>query len=98
MQAVIIGRETKKVLYVGVRNKFCIICARAQTKGCAPKIHTCFKNWDGSSSAMEADIIVEGFCSSIEMHNLKYKQFIADGDSSVYAKIQEKVPYGKRGK
>ncbi|KAK4880407.1 hypothetical protein RN001_008553 [Aquatica leii] len=28
------------------------------------------------------------------MHNLRYKQFIADGDSCVYAKIQQIVPYG----
>ncbi|KAK4882011.1 hypothetical protein RN001_005330 [Aquatica leii] len=92
--AVIIGRETKKVLYLGIRNKFCIICTKATNKDIEPAPHTCFKNWAGSSSGMESDIIVEGFCRSIEMHNLRYKQFIADGDSCVYAKIQQIVPYG----
>lgn len=61
----------------------------------APPQHTCFKNWNGSSSGMEADIITEGFCKSIEMHGLRYKRFIADGDSSVFAKIKENVPYGR---
>lgn len=80
---------------MGVRNKFCIICSKAENQKVAAKPHNCFKNWEGSSSAMEADIIVEGFCSSIAMHNLRYKEFVADGDSSVYAKIVRQVPYGK---
>ncbi|KAF2902710.1 hypothetical protein ILUMI_03489 [Ignelater luminosus] len=28
------------------------------------------------------------------MHNLRYKKFIADGDSSVYSKIKQNVSYG----
>lgn len=56
--------------------------------------HTCFRNWSGSSGAMEASIIVEGFKQSQIMHGLKYLQFIGDGDSSVYAKIRSEVSYG----
>lgn len=44
---------------------------------------------------MEADIVVEGFCKSEAMYGLRYKIFIADGDSSVHAKIRQKVPYGQ---
>lgn len=43
---------------------------------------------------MEADMVAEGFCLSEEMHGVKYLKFIADGDSSTFAKIKEKVPYG----
>jgi hypothetical protein len=32
---------------------------------------------------MEADIIVEGFNQSIKMHGVRYKYFIADGDSPI---------------
>lgn len=78
-----------------MRNKFCIICARSENKGEQAKPHVCFKNWHGSSSAMESDIIVEGFSSSEEHYGIRYKYFIADGDSSVYVNIQKKVPYGK---
>ncbi|XP_049821547.1 uncharacterized protein LOC126265075 [Aethina tumida] len=92
--AVIIGKTTGKVLFVGVRNKYCCICARAENNNEAAKTHICFKNWSGSSSSMEQDIIVEGFNNSIEMHGLKYLKFIADGDSSVFKNIKEKVPYG----
>lgn len=94
-QAVIIGQKTKKVLYVGVRNKYCCVCARAINKKKPVGQHICYKNWEGSSAAMEADIIVQGFQSSVEHHNLKYTKIIADGDSSVFAKIQTDVEYGR---
>ncbi|KAJ8909537.1 hypothetical protein NQ315_002087 [Exocentrus adspersus] len=93
---VIIGKETKKVLFLGVRNKFCYVCAVACNKKTPPTEHKCFRNWHGSSSAMEADIIVEGFNRSIAMHGIRYKHFIADGDSSTYAHLKTKVPYGQR--
>lgn len=43
---------------------------------------------------MEAAILVEGFQKSEEMHGLRYLAFIGDGDSSVFAQLKEKVPYG----
>lgn len=49
----------------------------------------------GSSSAMEADIIVEGFNPSESMHGLKFMRFIGDGYSSVFAKIKREVTYGQ---
>jgi hypothetical protein len=49
----------------------------------------CHKNWDDTSTAMEAQIIVEGFLSSVDMHGLKYKKLVGDGDSSVYNKIKK---------
>lgn len=77
---------------MGVRNKFCIICARSKEN--EEKKHMCFRNWNGSSAAMETDIIVEGFRMAEKLYNLRYKYFIADGDSSVYANLVEKVSYG----
>ena len=55
----------------------------------------CFKNWDGTSTAMEADIIVEGFRQSIPMHNIIYNKLIGDGDSSVTKKLFLAKPYGR---
>jgi hypothetical protein len=43
---------------------------------------------------MEAQIIVDGFLSSVDMHGLKYKKLVGDGDSSVYNKIKNIKPYG----
>jgi hypothetical protein len=44
----------------------------------------CHTNWDGTSTAMGAQITVEGFLSSVDTYDLKYKQLVGDGDSSVY--------------
>ncbi|XP_050540727.1 uncharacterized protein LOC126905245 [Daktulosphaira vitifoliae] len=93
--ATIIGLKTQKVLFVGIRNKYCIICQRASSM----KIknvpdHKCFLNWKKASTCMEADCILEGFSKSIEMHGLKYNCLIGDGDSSVTKRLVESRPYG----
>ncbi|KAF2882481.1 hypothetical protein ILUMI_23706 [Ignelater luminosus] len=49
---------------------------------------------NSSSAFMEADIVIGGFNSSIAMHGLRYKKFIADGDSTVYSRIKQHVSYG----
>lgn len=65
------------MLFCGVRNKYCCICQMAENKELLQITdHLCFKNWNGPSTAMEADIIVEGFKQSVEMHNLIYSHLI----------------------
>ncbi|XP_076545509.1 uncharacterized protein LOC117611402 isoform X1 [Osmia lignaria lignaria] len=92
---VIIGYHTKKVLFIGVRNKVCRICRCAAKKKKEPRKQICFKNCRASqaSTAMESDAIVEGFKTSVEKHRLIYSTLIADGDSSVYKKIIDADPY-----
>lgn len=93
--AAIIGYKTKKVLYLGIKNKYCIMCEINKKKSGTPKIHRCFKNYDGPSTGMEAAILVEGFKSSEDMYGLRYSKFIGDGDSNVHKKILESFPYRK---
>lgn len=92
--AAIIGKNTGQVLFVGVRNKICSICARAATNHTEVHKHVCYKNWNGSAPAMESDVIVEGFNASERTHGLRYLKFVGDGDSSVFAKIRDNVVYG----
>ncbi|KMQ87383.1 hypothetical protein RF55_13345, partial [Lasius niger] len=93
--AIITGYHSKKVLFVGVRNKYCIVCARAAKINVVAKEHTCFKNWGSnqSSTSMESDIILEGFRLSLEMHGLIYSKYIGDGDSNVLKKLRDFPPY-----
>ncbi|KAJ8732007.1 hypothetical protein PYW08_014737 [Mythimna loreyi] len=42
---------------------------------------------------MEAEIICQGFETSIAMYNIIYGRLIADGDSATYAKILARNPY-----
>lgn len=92
--AVILGYRTKKVLFFGVKNKYCCVCQRAENAKTNAPPHSCSKNWTGSSTAMESAIIVEGFKQSIEMHGVIYGRLIGDGDSSTYRKITDASPYG----
>lgn len=91
----IIGFRTKKVLFIGIRNKFCTICNMAEQNSVEPRVHKCYKNFGSnrSSTSMESDAIVEGFKSSLEMHGLIYRSFVGDGDSNVYQSIIDNAPY-----
>ena len=91
--AIINGLETQKILYLGVRNKYCSIYSKA-TDGHVP-LHQCFWNWDESSSAMEIDIILKGFQESEEQHGLRYINYIGDSDSSVQPVLVEGLPWGR---
>lgn len=87
--AAIVGYHTGKVLYIGVKNKYCSICKVLDN----PREHTCFKNFTGTSTSMESAILVEGFRLSEEMYGVRYSTMIADGDSSTYKKTLESRPY-----
>ena len=47
---IIIVEKTGKILHTGVRNKYCTACAQ----GTPQSEHKCYKNWNRSSSEMEA--------------------------------------------
>lgn len=91
--AAIIGRRTGKIIFLAVKNKYCLVCARAESKNSPPNEHKCYKNFDGSSCSMEGDIITEGIQQSIPMYGIIYKRMIADGDASTYAKVLKVDPY-----
>lgn len=71
----------------------CSVCQKNGNSEKESPPHQCFKNWNETSTAMESDIIVEGFCQSVTMHNLIYDKLIGDGDSSVMKKLTLSKPY-----
>ena len=89
---IIIGRHTRKLLHVGVRNKYCSVCSMAEKHNITAKQHKCYKNWDGPSSSMESDIIVDGFREAEKKYGLRYTSFTGDGDSSVHTNLVTQVP------
>ena len=92
--AVIFGKETKKLLFLVVRNKYCSVCTIAENRGRHPEQHACYRNWTGSSGAMESNMIAEGFKQSEATHGVRYMRLIGDGDSSV---MQEYVKMSHMG-
>ena len=92
---VILGAATKGLLFIGVRNKHCSICAINARRETPIPEYNCFRNWSGNSCSMEADIILEGFQLSEQMHGVQHCWLIGDGDSSVYYVVVSGVPsYG----
>lgn len=53
--AAIVGKETSKVLYLGVKNKVCSICNKIINTQMNID-HICYKNYIGSSTSMKATI------------------------------------------
>lgn len=90
--AAIIGVYTKKVIYYGVKNKYCHTCALSYAKMCPPNSHECNINYFGPSSGMETEIIVEGF-QFCEVKGLRFSKIISDGDSSAFKEISERCNY-----
>lgn len=89
---IIIGLETGKLLHVGVRNKYCSVCTQAEKENTTPQQHNCHKNWDGPSSSMETDIILQGFKEAESKYGVRYTTFIGDGDSSTHPNLITGVP------
>lgn len=59
---------------MGVRNMYCSTCEYSERKHTPKTDHKCSKNWQGSSTAMEADIIVDGFVQSVPLHDWRWGQ------------------------
>lgn len=77
--AAIIGLRTKKVLYSDVKQKYCHICQIARSKGTPPRHHKCNRNYEGPSSGMETQIIIDGFKFCAE-RGARFNKFVGDGD------------------
>lgn len=92
----IVGAYTGKVLWIGVRNKYCVMCVRHTNQNLEPPDHVCTRNFTGPSSEMEWQTILEGFKLSVPLYNLRYTKLISDGDSSTYSKLLEHKPYQDR--
>ena len=89
--AVLFGQCMKKLLFAGVRNKYCAVCSVSEKD---PPEHRCYCNWSGLSAAMESDIVLESFRLSEQTHSIRYIRIIGDGDRSVLATLQQSVIYG----
>lgn len=57
--------------------------------------HVCKVNHVGSAGGMEPVGAVRIFQRSEQKHNLKYTQYLGDGDSAAYKKVAAAQPYGR---
>lgn len=101
----VIGTETGKVLDQEVLSLWCRQCrkwasenknATEEEKDNWRKAHgdMCTKNSSGSSGSMEVDGIMKIFHRSVEKYDVKYTNYIGDGDTKSHAKVSSSMPYG----
>eukprot|EP00794_Sanderia_malayensis_P014632 gene14632-16150_t len=101
LNGVIVATSAKgKVLDFQVFSKYCKGCALWESRKDSPNYatwkatHHCKKNHSTSSGAMEAAGAIDIFSRSIEKHKLRYLQYVGDGDTEAYLKVEELKPYG----
>ncbi|GFS45003.1 uncharacterized protein TNIN_141951 [Trichonephila inaurata madagascariensis] len=85
-----------EVTAMGIRNKVCLICRAVETGRIPDKNHICYKNWNGSSTGMESNIIIEGVQFLETVHHIRCTRIVADGYSNIISSIQEKISNGGR--
>ena len=56
--------------------------------------HKCRLNHTGSAGSMESIGSVRVFERSVEKRNLKYCEYLGDGESSAFKKVIDSKPYG----
>ncbi|KAE8750852.1 hypothetical protein FOCC_FOCC002280, partial [Frankliniella occidentalis] len=96
--AVSISQRTGKIMTLGTENKFCKECSDAARKGVDPDPdHTCNATYKGPSTGMESAIIVKGL-QNLYKEGLWVQTIIGDGDSSVFNKVRQFVPKGRKMK
>jgi hypothetical protein len=88
----IFGKFTKKLLYLGIRNKSCSVCDRTK-KGVKPNAHKCYKSKPQYTKDMESDLTIIGFQLSFKTHGVHYSHFIADNDSSIMSVLNRFCDY-----
>lgn len=97
----LIGWFSGKVIDFVVKSKYCKQCEHWKEK-----LHTeefedwhkkhadeCNANHDGSAGKMEVDAVIEMFHRSEELYNVKYANYIGDGDSKTFKGILDSEPY-----
>lgn len=96
----LIAWYTGKIVDIDIKSKFCKSCSYWNSKE-----HTAeYKNWresheeqceinhEGSAGKMEVDSATEMFARSQEINEVKYINYVGDGDSKTFKAILEKNP------
>ncbi|XP_036147677.1 uncharacterized protein LOC118647257 [Monomorium pharaonis] len=97
----LIGWLTVKIVDIEVKSKYYKVCEFWQKKEGTAEHEEWFKshknecqcNHKGSAGKMEIDAVVEMFQRSEHLHNVKYVNYVGDGDSKIFKGILDAEPY-----
>jgi hypothetical protein len=85
--AVLIGTESQKCVKFSVKSKRCRKCEYSEKHGNIASPHTCYRNWDGSSKAMEPAMAVDMVGEINESEHYQVTNFTMDNDSTTIARL-----------
>lgn len=82
---------TGKIVDIDIMSKFC-----SCTKKPSENVHGkgCYANFSGTSGAMEVAGAKHIFGRSEELYNVRYVEYLGDGDSKAYQAVCDEKPYG----
>ena len=83
----LIGSETGKCVAFGVKSRRCRKCETAEKNHQTVEAHDCYRNWTGSSKAMEPAMGVE-MISELKEKGVRVKSLTMDNDSTTIAHVR----------
>ncbi|XP_062581909.1 uncharacterized protein LOC134243696 [Saccostrea cucullata] len=86
-----VGPLSDKVLSYSLRSKNCRVCSVAESTNKNPAAHECSKNWEGSSKAMDADMVIEMVQDLQKSKGITIDGIIGDEDSTTIARLKANV-------
>ncbi|XP_063407854.1 uncharacterized protein LOC134691329 [Mytilus trossulus] len=85
-----IGPETGKIINYSVRSKECRVCSRAESRNESPREHACYRNWEGSSKGMEADMVIE-MVKDVQSKGCTVAALVGDEDSTTIGRVRANI-------
>ncbi|KYN14894.1 hypothetical protein ALC57_12886 [Trachymyrmex cornetzi] len=97
----LISCHTAKVIDVIVKSKYCKLCeywekhddSAEYEEWVTTHAENCQSSHSGSAGKMEVDGVLEMFQRSIELHDVKYTNYIGDGDSTTFKGVTDAKPH-----
>lgn len=83
----LIGTETGKIVAFDVKSRRCRKCEAAAKENRTVEVHECYRNWTGSSKAMEPAMGVE-MISELKEKNCAVKSLTMDNDSTTIQRVR----------
>lgn len=80
-----------KVLDIYVMSKYCLCPNRSNNE----HIVSCKANYQGSSGGMEVHGALQLFNRSVPRYQVKYLEYLGDGDTNAFQAVKDSKPYGE---
>lgn len=85
-----VGTQTGQIVHYSVRSKDCRVCTTAAPRNMTPKQHDCYRNWEGSAKAMEAEMVTQ-MVKDVGEKGYTVQAIVGDEDSTTIGRLRANV-------